>query len=71
MKSLNMLMWCIALICVMNHVISDQNLSVGIDAFHVGDANVSLAASSTVSDISSSDESLVYYHFVSGFVVNG
>ena len=59
----------------MNYVISDQSLTVGTDTFHDGDANLSLAVSSTqcstVSDISSSDELLVSYHFVSGSVVNG
>ena len=49
MKSPNMMMWCIALICLMN-VISDQSLTVGTDN---GDANNNVSEPTTASLTSS------------------
>ena len=75
MKSPNMMMWCIALICLMNYVISDQSLTVGTDKPHDGEAMSSFTVASNpcsaVSDISSCDELLVSYTILGGSVVNG
>ena len=76
MKSPNVMMWCIALICLMNYVISDPSLTVSTDTLHNGNVTLSLTGwstqCSTVSDISSyDDEILVSCHVDMGSVVNG